>query len=132
MNADPSRYPITRALVLALAACTSCASWDETRRDIITPLNKLVHADYPAAVRSGDTLQVTRLFAPELRAWAARDTRNITGRFSRIDRSRCVIHDSAAPDGSGAVRTTCVLRVDGISLGERVTWEVTLENCTTF
>jgi FG-GAP-like repeat len=113
-------------LALATALClltTACTSWADTRRNIITPLNRLVHADYPNALATRDTERVTELFAPDVRGWAARDTREITGRFQRIDHSRCVIHDSTPPDHTGAVRTHCVLRLDGISLGEKLTWE---------
>ena len=119
--------PSVRRIVIlwvTLALCaTACTSWEDTRREIVTPLNRLVHVDYPEALGCGDTSQVTRLFAPDLENWAARDTRDITGRFSRIDRSRCVIHDSTPPDDTGAVRTECVLRIDGVSLGKRFTWE---------
>ena len=118
---------VSRAIRVAIQAtlvicAASCASWEETRRDIVTPLNQLVHADYPKALQTGDVAQVTPLFAPELQDWAARDTTAITGGFSRIDRSRCVIYDTTAPDETGAVRAQCVVRLDGISSGERQTW----------
>ena len=113
-----SRLPVTLVVLVA-----SCASWEETRREIVTPLNQLVHFDYPQALRGGDTARTTSLFAPELQEWAMQDLMDITGRFSRIDRSRCVIYDSAPPDDTGAVRTECVLRLDGISNGASFTWQ---------
>jgi len=112
------------ALQLLLVLCTAaCVSWSDTKREIVTPLNRLVHSDYPAAIASGDAAQLTPLFAPELAEWAERDAREVTGSFSRLDRSRCVIFDTAPPDRTGAVRAECVLRLDGLVDGEPVTWE---------
>ncbi len=116
-----SRFVASFALLTAMLP--SCASWERTEREIVTPLNQLVHFDYPAALKNGDPAQVSLLFAPELQEWAAHDALRLSGNFSRIDRSRCVIFDSRAPDKEGAVRTECVVRLDGISSGERVTWQ---------
>ena len=107
------------AVGLSLA---SCASWDATRQEIIKPLNQLVHFDYPEALRSQASERVAQLFSPELAEWAAEDAREIAGRFTRIDRCRCVIYDATSPDDTGAIRTDCVVRLDGLIDGTRVTW----------
>ena len=112
-----------RTALLLCLLLSSCASWADTRREVVTPLNKLVHADYPKAIKARDASAVIRMFAPAQRAFATKDIQSILGRFSRIDRCRCVIHDSAAAADDGSVRTECVLRVDGVSLGEPLTWE---------
>ena len=109
--------------VSVLLALSACASWEDTRRDVVEPFNRLVHFDYPAALKTRNSTRVAALFAPELRPWAEQDSRELTGPFMSIDRARCVIHNASAPDSSGAVRSECVLRLDGTSLSEPFTWE---------
>jgi hypothetical protein len=113
----------TTLACVAVTLTSACVKWEDTRREIVTPLNQLVHVDYPLAMKSGDAEQVTRLFAPELVDWAAEDVREVVAPFSRIDHSRCVVYDSTPPDASGAVSTECVLRIDGVRSGERFTFE---------
>jgi len=116
-----SRFPLLAVVIWSLT--TACTTWEETRTNIVDPLNQLVHTDYPNTLKEGTASDVALLFSPALRDWAEQDAREILGRFDRVDRTRCVIHDATAPDGTGAVRTECVLRVDGENLGEKITWE---------
>lgn len=109
--------------VLAALMSASCTSWEVTKREVVTPVNQLVHRDYPAAFKRQDVEAVVSYYSPELRDWGQADAREILERFDRVDRSRCVIHNASAPDSEGTLRAECVLRVDGERDGQRRTWE---------
>lgn len=120
--------PLLLNLAFTLASASvfplvSCASWDETRAEIVDPLNQLVHQDYPRALGAQDSERVAELFADDWADWARADAIQLIEPFSRIDRARCVIHDAESPDSQGAVETLCYLRLDGVRDGERFTWE---------
>ena len=84
--------------VLAALMSASCTSWEVTKREVVTPVNQLVHRDYPAAFKRQDVEAVVSYYSPELRDWGQADAREILERFDRVDRSRCVIHNASAPD----------------------------------
>ena len=109
--------------LVAVLLHSGCASWDETREQIVDPLNRLVHADYPQALLTGDPDQVAGLFSDELREWAVEDAHSMLDPFEFIDRSRCVIHASDPPGDDGSVRTECVLRLDGLKADGLCTFE---------
>ena len=117
------RHLTLLAGVSSLLAISACATWEDTRRDIAQPFNRLVHFDYPEALQSRNSTRVAALFAPDLRPWAEQDSREVTGPFMSIERARVVIHNASPPDENGAVRSECVLRLDGTSLSEPFTWE---------
>lgn len=114
---------VSACLLSACLLTGGCASWEQTKKEIIVPLNRLVHSDYPKAVQARDTERVVAMFSPAMQSWARADVAGILARFDRIERARCVIHDAEAPNDSGTVKTRCVLRFDGISQGAPLTWE---------
>jgi hypothetical protein len=118
-----SNRPRFALAVLTAALSASCSSWEVTKREVVTPVNQLVHFDYPAAFKRQDIEAVVSCYAPAMRDWGQVDAQAILERFDRIDRARCVIHNAAAPDSDGALRAECVLRVDGERDGQRRTWE---------
>ncbi len=116
-------------VLVALVAATGCASvrWEETRRDVVDPLNELVHSLYAKAFLARDVEALRRLHvpaeaaSPELRARLVEDERLIEA-FVQVERARSVIRDASRPDASGVATVLCHFRLDGVdAAGDRVT-----------
>jgi len=116
------------ALVAGLLLTTACASWEETRTEVVDPVNQLLHRRYPQAFKAQDVAAIASMCAPAVRASVVADAREWLDRFERVDRSLCLIDDATPVDGDWVVESDCTLRLDGQTPdGEYVTVEQTRE-----
>lgn len=109
--------------LLLTALLSACTSWEVTKQEVVTPYNRLVHFDYPAAFRGADVEAVVACYGPDLEGWGRADAESVLSGFDRVDRARCVIHDARAPDDDGILEADCVLRIDGVVDGVPRTFE---------
>jgi len=98
--------------LLALAA--GCASWDETREAVVDPLNRLVHREYPQALKAMDVDLVRSFHAAELREQAAADARELLASYASIEHGECVIERVDVGDEDAPYTLAVVVRLDGI------------------
>lgn len=84
---------IALALVLApLLVSAGCSSWEQTRDELVTPVNKLVHSDYPRLLREGDIEGLTALYTPEAAVRAISENARLLAPLERVERAVCVIY----------------------------------------
>ena len=113
------RRPLATLAVILLA--TSCASWETTRREIVDPLNELLHQRFPAAIEKRDVEALVSLYVPESAERAETEVRAILASWSVISRADCIIRSLDA-DGDESATAMTDLRIDGFdALGEKQT-----------
>jgi hypothetical protein len=101
-------------LVLSVLSLGSgCASWETTRRELVMPINELIHVDYPAALAAKDASKLETLHAPGL---ALDLNESLLSPFEWIDRARCAIREvRQSEDHAARQRAYCEVRLDGVA-----------------
>ena len=79
---------------------------------MVEPINKLVHQDFPRALKAGDMERLRGLHAQAAWPSARERAAALVGGFSQIEASSCVI-DAVTPAGRDRLEVDALLRLDG-------------------
>ncbi|RMG18981.1 MAG: VCBS repeat-containing protein [Planctomycetota bacterium] len=118
-----------RAIEVWLAALvavgtTGCQSWERTRKEVVHPLNALLHRDYPRSLRGpANAERALGLHAPALQPQARAELTRLLAPFAEVRQSRCLIVEAAPGPGKGAWTARCRLSLDGVD-AEGKRWTV--------
>jgi hypothetical protein len=101
-------------IVLALSL-SGCASWETTRAELVNPLNRLLHKDYPRVLRGEGALEAAlALHGPSAQEPARRQLAVLLAPFAKVEHSRCLISDVQAGEAGGEWEARCHLSLDGV------------------
>ena len=110
-RADARRPSLVLAALLLVAP--GCASrWPDTRREVIDPVQELLHRSFPRAIQANDSIALRDLY---LTTQIAPDLAAFLDRFQRVDVARAVIKQARFE--TDAVHAKVWLVVEGVLKG---------------
>jgi len=106
------RWRLGSLIGVVAVLLSSCASWQQTRKETVDPIHELLHHTYPHALESTDPAQVMALFVDG--SGAAAPSLELMARFNRIDDARAGIETVDLEQSPSPANV--ILRVEGISI----------------